>query len=307
MGSGLLGFVLGLVVPVAFSELGMARKRRHDAASRRFADAQPNWDATMPAPRTALRPRWESNSDPADEDDLGEFIVTVVLALLITAAILFTASSVARFALFFLSGATLGGTSVIGYGWLKHRVLPPGARHVVVRSGIVGVIASFALLWFTRTTFHSLSYPRVRSALLNVSLRHRPAQVQTSFGTDGTMLYLSLAVGLMLVVGLLVSLIIDAAATLAAARLGEGSLRPIDRWLAQFYPRRQLRVWITSVLVSVVAFMLCAGVLLPVYDHFKLKPVIKPGLAPTVLHGNGAGSSTGPSTTLHLPTATTVP
>ena len=177
MSAGFIGFVLGAAAPVAMAELRSVRRRRKAMEdSTEFGRHAPDWDTTMPLPRTALRPRWESNSDPADEDDLAEFLVTVALAVVLTLGALMTSSSLPGFVTWFLVGTVAGMLGLAGHALIVQRQLPPGARHVLARGLAVLLAATIALLWVGSTRYHLLSISGIRSALLRVSLlcRRKP-------------------------------------------------------------------------------------------------------------------------------------
>ncbi len=314
MSAGFLGFLLGAAVAVALAELGAVRRRRLEVSAARARSAQrTDWESTMPPPRSSLRPRWESSSDPADEDDLIEFLVTVVVVVVLAAGIFFGASSLARFLMFFICGAALGASGVGVYSWIARRELPPGGRHVVVRGAVVAVVAGVALHWFVRTRFRGLTFARIHDAVLETKLVHRPGQVHKLFDTDGVLLYTSLAVGVMLAVGLLVTVLVDVMAMLAATRLGEGSRSSFNGWLAQLYPRRQLRLWVSTVIVAAATIILVAGAALGWYDHYQKNNDVKPGPVPIVANPPGTivpVTVPGPITAtvpLSPPAETTVP
>jgi hypothetical protein len=69
---------------------------------------------------------------------------------------------------------------------------------------------------------------------------------------------------------------------LAATRLGEGSRSAFAAWLAQLYPRRQLRLWVTTTIIGVVMLLLVSGAVLKTYDRWQRETEIKPGLVPIV-------------------------
>ncbi|MCU1504561.1 MAG: hypothetical protein JWM12_3915 [Ilumatobacteraceae bacterium] len=316
MSAGFLGFVLGVAVAVALAELGAAR-RRSGVATRHARLGQPtDWDSTMPPPRSSLRPRWESSSDPADEDDLIEFLVTVVVVALLAGGIFFGASSLARFVTFFVCGSALGAGGIGVYAWIIGRNLPPGGRHVVVRGVVVAIVAGVALHWFLRTAFRDLTFDRIHASVLKVKLVHRPGEVHKLFDTDGVLLYASLAVGVMFAIGLLLTVLVDVMAMLAATRLGEGSRNAFDGWLAQLYPRRQLRLWISTAIVGTITILLVAGAALGWYDHYRQNNDIKPAPAPIIANPPGtvvpltvpstvAVGATVPPTTVAPPPETT--
>jgi hypothetical protein len=288
MSAGFLGFLLGVAIAVALAELGAVRRRRLEVSAARARSGQrTDWESTMPPPRSTLRPRWESSSDPADEDDLIEFLVTVVAVVLLAAGIFFGASSLARFIIFFICGAALGAAGVGVYSWIARRELPPGGRHVVVRGAVVAIVAGIALHWFVRTRFRGLTFARIHDAVLKAKLVHRPGQVHKLFETDGVLLYASLAAGVMLAVGLLVTVLVDVMAMLAATRLGEGSRSSFNGWLAQLYPRRQLRLWVSTVIVAAATIILVAGTALGWYDHYQKNNDVKPGPVPIVANPPG--------------------
>ena len=307
MSPGFFGFVLGAAVPVVLAEVGAFRRdRRAEREGRWWDDQTVDWDATMPAPRTSLRPRWESSSDPADEDDLVEFIVTVVAVLLLTAGLFFGASNLPRFLVFALCGAVLGTTGVGVYSWVAGRNMPPGARHVVVRGAVVGVVAGIALHWFTRTEWRTLTFVKIHDAVVVVKLVKRPGQVHEVFGNDGLLLDLALAVGVMFAIGLLIMALIDLVAMLAATRLGEGSRSAFAAWLAQLYPRRQVRLWVSTAIIGTLMIVLVGGSLLRTYDRYQNDSQIKPGLVPIVANPPGTVVPlTAPSTTVAATTTTT--
>ncbi len=311
MSAGFVGFVVGAAIPVAISEIGYARRSAPPGASwwraKPSADTRRrvDWESTMPPPRTALRPRWESSSDPADEDDLGEFLVTVAVVAMLTAGVFFGASALARFAVFALCGAALAIAFVGAYAAWRGRILPPGARHVVIRGGVIAIVATAALLWFSRTTFRGLSYAEVRRGALRASLTKRPAEVHKLFGTDGLLLYGALALGVMLAIGLIISVLVDTWAMLAATRLGEGSRSSFYGWLAQLYPRRQLRLWVSTGIVGLVSLLLCTGAILTWYDKAKSKGDVVPAEVPIVRTPPGKVVPPPPPTTTTATTTTT--
>ena len=281
MKAGLAGFLVGAVVPVVLAEIGAFRRfKRAEREGRWWAEGPTDWDATMPAPRTSLRPRWESSSDPADEDDLLEFLVTVIAVILLTGGLLFGAGNISRFIVFFLCGGVLGTTGVGVYSWIAGRHMPPGARHVIIRGAVVGIAAGIALHWFARTVWRGISYVIVHDVVATARIVKRPGQVHDLFGSDGVLLYISLAIGLMFAIGLLIMALIDLAALLAATRLGEGSRGAFTAWLAQFYPRRQLRLWISTAILGVLMLLLVSGALLKGYDRWQKETEIKPGPVP---------------------------
>jgi hypothetical protein len=241
----------------------------------------------MPAPRSSLRPRWESSSDPADEDDLIEFLVTVAVVVLLAGAIFFGSSSLARFVMFAICGGAFGAAGIGAYAWVAGRELPPGGRHVVVRGAVIAVVAGVALHWFRRTRFRGLTFATIHDTVAKVKLARRPGEVHKVFDTDGVLLYVSLALGVMFAVGLLLTVLVDTMAMLAATRLGEGSRSAFDGWLAQLYPRRQLRLWVSTAIVGIVTLLLVAGTFLGWYDHYKDSNDIKPATVPIVANPPG--------------------
>ena len=319
MSAGFVGYVVGAALPVAISEIGYARRNAPAGTTwwrpnRQGIGTQPvDWETTMPPPRTALRPRWESSSDPADEDDLIEFLVTVAVVAVLAAGLLFGAAAVARFAVFALCGAALSVAFVGAYAAWRRRVLPPGARHVIIRGGVIATVATATLLWFSRTTFRNLSYAQVRHDVLGVALTKRPGEVHKLFGTDGLLLYGALALGVMLALGLIVTVLVDGWAMLAATRLGEGSHSSFYGWLAQLYPRRQLRLWVSATIVGVVALLLSTGAILSWYDKAKAKGEVVPAEVPIVRDPPGTikppptTTTTTTTTTTEEPASTTSP
>ncbi len=148
----------------------------------------------MPAPRTSLRPRWESSSDPADEDDLLEFLVTVIAVILLTGGLLLGAGNVSRFIVFFLCGAVLGTTGVGVYSWIAGRHMPPGARHVIIRGAVVGIAAGIALHWFARTVWRGIELrDRPRRRRHGNDRQATRSRCTTCSGATGVLLYISLA------------------------------------------------------------------------------------------------------------------
>jgi hypothetical protein len=304
--TGFVGFVLGVAAPVAMAELRSVRRRRRVMEdTTEFGRHAPDWDTTMPLPRTAMRPRWESNSDPADEDDLAEFLVTVGLAVLLTAGVLLTSSSLPGFLSWLLLGAVVGMLGLAVHAMIVGRQLPPGARHVVSRGVGVAFAATLALLWVGSTRYHLLSISTVRSALVKVSLTHRPGEVHAVFGTDGVLLVATVALGMMLAIGLVVAALVDLTAMFAATRLGEGSRRAFTGWLAQLYPRRQLRLWVSAALVALAAFLLCSGAVLRWYDHYKANSEVHPATPPIVAVPPGTVLPPATTTTTARSTTTT--
>lgn len=326
--AGFVGWVVGAALPVAIAEIGYARRSSPVGEpwwrlrpSPRDGSVRPvDWESTMPPPRTALRPRWESSSDPADEDDIVEFLLTVAVVAVLTAGVFFGAAAVARFAVFALCGAAFSIAFVGAFAAWRRRVLPPGARHVILRGGLIATLATIALLWFSRTTFRGLSYAQVHRQTLAAPLRKRPGEVHKLFGTDGLLLYGALALGVMLALGLIITVLIDGWAMLAATRLGEGSTNSFYGWLAQLYPRRQLRLWVSATIVGVVSLLLCTGAILTWYDKAKAKGEVVPAEVPIVRNPPGTitpppstaapstSTGTGPAgSTTSVPTAFTVP
>ena len=283
MSAGFLGFVLGAAVAVACAEYVVLRRRAAAGSSGWPRDRHPaNWDSTMPPPRSSLRPRWESSSDPADEDDLIEFLVTVVAVVVLTAAVFFGSSSLARFVMFSICGGAWGATGVGVYAWVAGREMPPGGKHVVIRGGVIAVVAGLALHWFLRTRFRGLTFDTIHAAVLKVKLVHRPGEVHKAFASDGVLVYLSLAIGVMLALGLLRTVLGDVMAMLAATRLGEGSRSAFNGWLAQLFPRRQLRLWVSTTIVGTTTLLLVAGTALGWYDHYQRNNDVKPAAVPIV-------------------------
>lgn len=303
MSAGSAGFVLGAAVPIALAEVGAFRRaRRAEREGRWWREEHPDWDAAMPAPRTSLRPRWESSSDPADEDDLVEFIVTVVAVVALTAGLFFSASKVPQFLVYGLCGAVIGTAGVGVYSWIVKRHMPPGAHQVTIRGFVIGIAAGIALHWFTRTQWRTLTFQQIHESVLTVKLTERPGHIHEVFENDGLLLTISLGLGVMFAIGLLIMALVDLAAMLAATRLGEGSKSAFARWLAQLYPRRQVRLWVTTGIIGAVMLLLVGGAVLNTYDRWQRDTDVNPAPAPIVR--NPPGTVVPPPTTT---TTTTVP
>ncbi|MEO5900684.1 MAG: hypothetical protein ABIR68_11235, partial [Ilumatobacteraceae bacterium] len=217
----------------------------------------------------------------------------------------------ARFLMYGICGGALGAAGAGAYAWITRRELPPGGRHVVVRGLVLSIVAGVALHWFLRTRFRGLTFQTIHAAVLKVKLVHRPGQVHKVFDTDGVLLYASLAIGTMFALGLLLTVLVDVMAMLAATRLGEGSRSAFNGWLAQLYPRRQLRLWISTAIVAVAALLLVAGTVLGWYDHYQKNNDIKPAPVPVVANPPGlvvpltVPTTVAPSTTAAPVVATT--
>ena len=306
MSAGSAGFLLGAAIPVALAEVGAFRRfKRAEREGRWWREQHPDWDATMPPPRTSLRPRWESSSDPADEDDLVEFLVTVVAVVLLTAGLFFSASKLPTFLVFGLCGLLLGTAGVGVYSWIVGRNMPPGARQVIIRGAVIGVVAGIALHWYTRTQWRSVTFALVHDGVVTAKITERPGRIHELFDNDGVLLTASLALGVMFAIGLLIMALIDLVAMLAATRLGEGSKSAFAAWIAQLYPRRQVRLWVTTGIIGVLMFVLVGGALLNTYDTWQRDTEIKPATVPVV--PNPPGTVLPPTTTTTTTTTTVAP
>jgi hypothetical protein len=307
--AGSAGFLVGAAIPIALAEVGAFRRfKRAEREGRWWSDGPSDWDATMPAPRTTLRPRWESSSDTADEDDLIEFAVTIIAVVVLTAGLFLGASSLPRFIVFGICGALLATAGVGVYSWIAGRHMPPGARHVIIRGAIIGVAAGVALHWFMRTKWRTLTFELIHAAIVDDKLTKRPGTIHDAFGGDGVLLTVSLALGVMFAIGLLIMALIDLMAMLAATRLGEGSKSAFAAWLAQLYPRRQLRLWVTTAIIGTLMLLLVGGALLNSYDSWKKDTEIKPSPSPIVVNPPGTvvpPTTTTTTTTSTLPRSTT--
>ncbi|MFT3854134.1 MAG: hypothetical protein QM733_15535 [Ilumatobacteraceae bacterium] len=307
MSAGSVGFVLVAAIPVALAEVGHHRRsKRAEREGRWWLAEHPDWDASMPPPRTSLRPRWESSSDPADEDDLIEFLVTVAAVVLLTGGLFFTSAKLPWFLVFGLCGALLGTAGVGIYSLVVKRHLPPGARQVIARGAVVGVAAGIALHWFTRTEWRAVSFTAIHDGIVGADLVKRPGRIHELFGGDGVMLTFSLGLGVMFAIGLLIMALVDLVALLAATRLGEGSKSALDAWMAQLYPRRQVRLWVSTGIIGLVMLLLVGGAFLNTYDSRERDTEIKPATVPIVANPPGtvvpptttATSTVAPSTTV---------
>ena len=302
MSAGSAGFLLGAAIPVALAEVGAFRRfKRAEREGQWWREEHPDWDAAMPPPRTSLRPRWESSSDPADEDDLVEFLVTVVAVVLLTAGLFLGASKLPTFLVFGLCGALLGTAGVGVYSWIVERNMPPGAQQVVVRGALIGIAAGIALHWYTRTQWRSVSFVVVHDGVVAAKIIERPGRIHELFDNDGVLLTASLALGVMFAIGLMIMALIDLVAMLAATRLGEGSKSAFAAWIAQLYPRRQVRLWVTTGIIATLMLLLVGGALLNTYDSWQRDTEIKPATVPVV--PNPPGTVLPPTTTT---TTTTV-
>lgn len=302
MSAGSVGFVLGAAIPVALAEVGAFRRfKRAEREGRWWLAEHPDWDASMPPPRTSLRPRWESSSDPADEDDLIEFLVTVAAVVLLTGGLFFTAAKLPWFLAFGLCGALLGSAGVGVYSLIVKRHLPPGARQVIARGAVVGIAAGIALHWFTRTEWRAVSFPLIHDSVVTVQLTSRPGRIHEVFENDGILLTVSLGLGVMFAIGLMIMALVDLVAMLAATRLGEGSKSALDAWMAQLYPRRQVRLWVTTGIIGVLMLLLVGGAFLNTYDSWQRDTEIKPATVPIV--ANPPGTVVPPTTTTTTTTA----
>ena len=302
MSAGSAGFLLGAAIPVALAEVGAFRRfKRAEREGQWWREQHPDWDAAMPPPRTSLRPRWESSSDPADEDDLVEFLVTVVAVVLLTAGLFLGASKLPTFLVFGLCGALLGTAGVGVYSWIVERNMPPGAQQVVVRGALIGIVAGIALHWYTRTQWRSVSFVLVHDGVVAAKITQRPGRIHELFDNDGVLLTASLALGVMFAIGLMIMALIDLVAMLAATRLGEGSKSAFAAWIAQLYPRRQVRLWVTTGIIATLMLLLVGGALLNTYDSWQRDTEIKPATVPVV--PNPPGTVLPPTTTT---TTTTV-
>ena len=110
----------------------------------------------------------------------------------------------------------------------------------------------------------------------------------------------------MFAIGLLIMALVDLVAMLAATRLGEGSKSAFAAWLAQLYPRRQVRLWVTTGIIGTLMFLLVGGALLNGYDRWQRETEIKPAPVPIVRNPPGTVVPLTTTTTSTLLPSTTV-
>ena len=174
-----------------------------------------------------------------------------------------------RFAMFVMYLALGVGASLTALGiadWQAGRFLPPGSSGSIIRAAVSCLTSASLLLWIPSTTYRGLSAESMRDELLKVSAAKRPRALADQFHGPGIALAAVLTLAVVIVVSLLLFIVVEMSSMRAMATVGEGGRRRSTLWWAQFYRDYQPPLWGRYIVLTVIGFMLGAGVLLRIWD-----------------------------------------
>jgi hypothetical protein len=145
---------------------------------------------------------------------------------------------------------------------LRRGALARGAGQALLRAALLAVVSVVSLTWTLHTTYDGLSLSHIRIKVQTVRLGRRISVLNNTFHGRGSWLAISIALGVLFVVGACLISVWAVLAALAMSRVRQGSSRRGPRTLSRFHTTRQAGRWANAALAVVCGFVLCSGLAL---------------------------------------------
>ena len=227
---------------------------------------EPDWQRLLIALRPVRERGWEGPVGQPAEESWPMVLLMMFLGVALGFASVAGPWRFAMFVMYLVLGVGAALTALGFADWQAGTFLPPGSRGAILRAAASCLTSTALLLWIPRTTYRALSAESMRDELLQVSVSKRPRALADQFHGPGIALAAALTFAVVIVVSLLLFIVVEMTSLRAMVKVGAGGRRRSTLWWAQFYRDRQPPLWGRYIVLTVVGFVLGAGVLLRLWD-----------------------------------------